>query len=80
MSYCRMGVDGSEVYAWQDCGGFCGVWHEGKATKVEGGLRELRAFLSELRARGIKIPDYAFEGIDHDIAEDGAEALARALA
>ena len=80
MSYCRMGVDGSEVYAYQDCGGYCVVWHEKKITKVEGGLRELRAFLSALRWRGIKIPDYAFEGIDHDIDEEGAEAVVRAFA
>ena len=79
MSYCRMGVDGSEVYAYQDCAGYCVVWHEGKSTKVRGGLPKLRTFLSALRKRGLSIPEYAFEGIDYDIAEDNTAAVARAM-
>lgn len=78
-----MGVDGSEIYAYQDHRGFCVIWHERHVSKVSG-LRELSTFLKSLSDRGIKVPSYAFEGIAHDIKSDaqeaGAEAIARAMA
>ena len=69
MSYCRMGVDGSEVYAYQDIAGHCEIWHNGRVSKVPT-LRDLRTYLELLVAQGIKVPQYAFEGIDNDLMED----------
>ena len=75
MSYCRLGVHGSEVYAYQDVAGHCVIWHEGKSSKVPT-LHDLRTFLEALVARGTKVPQSAFEGIDCDLQKDAFEKAA----
>ena len=84
MSYCRWGADsdvyvyGSErevkgtterVWVCMECTLYADNPAVGEGDVYAPYLRGLRAHLEEHRLRGDKVPDYAFERIDKEMAE-----------
>ena len=60
MSYCRMGVDGSEVYAWADVDGSYYMWACQQSLKFSK-ESDMHFFMMLLKDHGVNIPEYAFE-------------------
>jgi len=60
MSNCRMGVDGSDVYAYHDVEGGWTIW-AGADFYREYTAEDFNQRLNKMRESGLTVPDYAFE-------------------
>lgn len=68
MSYCRMGVDGSQLYLYEDVDGGYKGWHN-KGTFRYASLEDVWTFICKARQEGTRIPDYVFEEIQREMKE-----------
>lgn len=66
MSYCRMGVDDSDVYCYEHVGGYFVTWAEGRTFKSDT-IRQTIKLLEELRASGNKVPQYAIDNLTQEM-------------
>ena len=63
MSFCRMGVDDSDISCFYNCGGYYEVWSAEGDDHFDT-AEEVIAFLRKRQSAGDKVPDYAFEEIE----------------
>jgi len=69
MSYCRFSDD-SDVYLYATIGGGFSVHLTTGFTKYKiKSAEEALAFIQEQKASGLKVPDYAIERLEREIAE-----------
>lgn len=68
MSYCRMGVDGSSVYAYKDIRGGYSGWALNEQFNFKT-LEEFADYMLRLRMFGENIPDYVFDQIKEELSE-----------
>ena len=67
MSYCRWSHD-SDVYCYPDVSGGYAIWVSGCGNDFNADTaEECLAMLEELRAGGLKIPEYALDRLKSDI-------------
>lgn len=67
MSYCRTGVDNSDVYMYSD--GVMWHVHGPDGAKEHQSLEAARDHLLEIRSTGYTVPDYALERVEREIAD-----------
>lgn len=62
MSYCRMGVDGSQLYLYADVDGGYRGWYKNGTFRYHT-LEEVWGFICKAKQEGVKIPAYVFEQV-----------------
>ena len=66
MSYCRWAWDGSEVYAFEQCGGGVTVLADSICWKYDLTYKQALDELLAARERGLNVPQYAIDGLIAD--------------